>query len=744
MYLRRSTRSGSPLNSLNESSVSEMLVVYGYRLIRLFRNHRTPDLAGYMFKIISQNERLKIHRTLKKSFTPNEIERDKRTWESLEEYLQTSDSISCYINEFYRSLIRVKPTTHILFLNEFEKVFAKKLETHSRNVRQSALKSRLAVLKKSFALTDKEVEVLMFFYVLSVNEAANEIFTSNLLQMDTVMRSVKVYCRFFGMTSQELRDVFRKDSALVRSNLIQRDRRYSNKIELSQHVGHFLSGLGENDLSNEYLEADQRAAELSLNDFVIPHENIEVMREMLLSNKGSNLLLMGVPGTGKTELARTLVKSLGFETMLLRQTDAEGNEDLNHRKTGLAAAQNLLKERKCVLIVDECDPLVNTYGGLFACDRNDKDSKSWINHYLERSELKTIWITNNVEGIDESTRRRFSYVQEFKRPVQRQRLKAWTIQATKQRADFLDDDTLEKFAAEYTVSPGTIELALRDVQAMGAHIDKEQKLSRLRNILNQQQLFTVGRRKLTDINSKYSLAGLNTDLRPESVLNTVQNFYKHLQGGASDIRNLNLLLMGPPGTGKTEFVKYLSKQTDRELLVKRSSDLISAYVGESEKNIANAFSEAEQQGAILFIDEADSLFINRAEANRSWEVSQTNKLLCQMENFNGTLACATNFNEHMDPAVMRRFTFKMKFNYLKPEANLSFFQKTLCSLLDRSLAEDEVEMIKRIRDLSPGDFKVVYQKFFFERSVSAMTLINALKEETLHRRTFRRTIGLIE
>src|SRR5208282_2047221 len=150
---------------------------------------------------------------------------------------------------------------------------------------------------------------------------------------------------------------------------------------------------------------------------------------------------------------------------------------------------------------------------------------------------------------------------------------------------------------------------------------------------------------LAPIHSKYSLNGLNMDTPPERITNSMRMFLESNVSSSEEIqiRNLNILLVGPPGTGKTEFVKYLAEQADRELLVKRTSDIISKWLGESEKNIAEAFDEAEQRGAILFLDEADSLFINRESAVRSWEISQTNELLCQMENFSGIMMCATNF-----------------------------------------------------------------------------------------------------
>ena len=70
---------------------------------------------------------------------------------------------------------------------------------------------------------------------------------------------------------------------------------------------------------------------------------------------------------------------------------------------------------------------------------------------------------------------------------------------------------------------------------------------------------------------------------------------------------MNLLMFGPPGTGKTEFVKHLGKELDRKVLVMKGSDLLSKYVGESEQNIAKAFQRAET----LFFDEIDGLVQDR-------------------------------------------------------------------------------------------------------------------------------------
>jgi SpoVK/Ycf46/Vps4 family AAA+-type ATPase len=128
-----------------------------------------------------------------------------------------------------------------------------------------------------------------------------------------------------------------------------------------------------------------------------------------------------------------------------------------------------------------------------------------------------------------------------------------------------------------------------------------------------------------------------------------------------------LCLYGPPGTGKSAYAKYLAKQLDIPLIAKQASDIIDCYVGETEKNIAQMFEQAREEKGLLLLDEADSFLRSRLNNRHSWETTQVNELLVQMENFEGISICSTNLMNDLDTAALRRFDFKLEFSYLTPK-----------------------------------------------------------------------------
>ena len=149
-------------------------------------------------------------------------------------------------------------------------------------------------------------------------------------------------------------------------------------------------------------------------------------------------------------------------------------------------------------------------------------------------------------------------------------------------------------------------------------------------------------------------------------------------------------------------MRYLADRLGLEVMHKRTSDLLSMWVGGSERNIANAFREARDNEAFLVFDEADSLLADRHGAQRNWEVTQVNEMLTWMESHPLPFACTTNFGENLDSAALRRFVFKVTLGYLKPEAAGTAF---------RTFFDLEPPIgLGSLTSLTPGDFEVVRRK----------------------------------
>ena len=222
--------------------------------------------------------------------------------------------------------------------------------------------------------------------------------------------------------------------------------------------------------------------------------------------------------------------------------------------------------------------------------------------------------------------------------------------------------------------------------------------STLLYLVEQSQL-ALGRENTEEIRTsvtKYSLDLLNIASRftPNQV---IQALKKKPSG--------TLCFYGLPGTGKTQLAEYIATELDKPLMIKRASDLMSKWVGDNERNIADMFAEAKAEGSILLLDEADSFLRDRALAKSSWEVTMVNELLQQMERFSGIFICASNLFAQLDVASIRRFTFKFNFLALSDTQRIKMFEnETGVKIDDQSKYWDSLMMIKH---LTPGDFATV-------------------------------------
>ncbi|MBR5076949.1 MAG: AAA family ATPase [Bacteroidales bacterium] len=176
------------------------------------------------------------------------------------------------------------------------------------------------------------------------------------------------------------------------------------------------------------------------------------------------------------------------------------------------------------------------------------------------------------------------------------------------------------------------------------------------------------------------------------------------------------LFYGAPGTGKTETVYQIARQTGRSLMTVNVPDIKSKWVGESEKNIKEVFDryrqavERSERAPILLFNEADAIIGIRREGATSavdkMENSIQNIILQEMENLDGIMIATTNLTQNLDPAFERRFLYKIRFD--RPDAAVR--EKIWHTMLP-ALSEEQCAALASAYDLSGGQMENVARKF---------------------------------
>ncbi len=179
--------------------------------------------------------------------------------------------------------------------------------------------------------------------------------------------------------------------------------------------------------------------------------------------------------------------------------------------------------------------------------------------------------------------------------------------------------------------------------------------------------------------------------------------------------NLNILLFGAPGTGKTETVLQLAKASGREIMKVEISQTKSMWFGESEKNIKKIFKDYEELckncdlTPILFFNEADAILSNRKSGSNS-NTAQTenaiqNILLEELENFKGIFLATTNLADNLDKAFDRRFLFKIKFEKPELKARTAIWMDKITDL-----TKEDAKFLAENFDLTGGQIDNIVRK----------------------------------
>ncbi len=201
-------------------------------------------------------------------------------------------------------------------------------------------------------------------------------------------------------------------------------------------------------------------------------------------------------------------------------------------------------------------------------------------------------------------------------------------------------------------------------------------------------------------------------------------------------KGLNALFSGPPGTGKTMAAEVIAHELHLDLYQIDLSQVVSKYIGETEKNLHHIFREAQTSSAILFFDEADALFGKRSEikdAHDRYANIEVGYLLQKMEEYEGIAILATNLRQHLDEAFVRRMHFIVEFPFPDEEHRRRIWEVAFPR--EAPLADDvDYGLLAREVKLAGGNIKNISLAAAFYaaedgRMIRLTHLIHAVRRE---------------
>ncbi len=606
----------------------------------------------------------------------------------------------------------------------------------------ACLRNNVGQLSDLVGLSTTDCRILEFAVSIHNERLLDD--TADWLGQISSVKAFHALSAILGLPEPEIRASLSAQGILARSGLVSVDR--SGTSTLSGKLDLLSDGFADLMASSEadpisLLRGTVSAAgpaQLKLADYSHINASLQILRPYLrhaatTGRRGVNIFLHGAPGTGKSQLARALADELGCELFEVASEDADGDPVNGERRLrAFRAAQSFFAQRQALIAFDEVEDVFNDGDSFFGRKSTAQVRKAWINRMLEENPVPTLWLSNSIDGLDPAFIRRFDMVFELPVPPKKQRERILQENC----GDLIDACIISRIAEAESLAPAVVAKASSVVRSIREDLGQKGCATAFERLISNT-LEAQGHRPIVQNDPNrlpeiYDPGFIHADADLSSVAD-----------GLIAARAGRLCLYGPPGTGKTAYGRWLAQQLDVPLLVKRASDLMSPYVGENEQNIARAFRQAAQDGALLLIDEVDSFLQDRRGAQRGWEVSMVNEMLTQMESFSGVFIASTNLMTGLDQAALRRFDLKVKFDFLRPEQAWELVRRYCIQLNLPAPQPDLLTRTMRLQRLTPGDFAAVLRQHRFRPIQSPATLVSALEAECAVKEGGKASIGFI-
>lgn len=601
------------------------------------------------------------------------------------------------------------------------------------------VRRNLKLLQECFGLSEIETNIL---YIIGLFDKMNRYYDDKLDYLEFCLLLASV----LQTSPTKIQKLLMADMPLRKFDFID-DRHRSGEFELESFTERLMQEPFSKQEMMKRIARIYPKSTLEIADFSYMKSDLDMLLNYCKNAKNPSVFLYGRAGVGKNEIAALIAKEPDKDLWEIHNIDTQGimRED---RLEQFIRAQAMLKADKSVILLDECEEFFPSLSPKY---NEDKPSKNTLNKMLESVKIPSIFLSNSA-NIDPAFLRRFDIVLEIHAPP-KEKKEELIQKSLKSQKIHLDSKIISQIS-ESSLSQGVLLSACKVAKTLAKHklssFEKKDSKDRGRkNKIITDSLIQVLNEHLKlqgqpTIATKapqalpYNMSLINASVDMQSLCERIKNVCGARDSKESatedSTQGIRILAYGMAGSGKSEFAKALAKELNKPIMLKRASDLLSMWLGGSEKNIAAAFREAEKRGAILVLDEVDSFLQDRSGAQRSWEVSQVNEMLTQMESFEGIFIATTNFMDTLDRASIRRFDMKVEFKPLDSTRLIKAFNLYAehLGLSDYAVFLESTSTkraLEKLENICFGDFALIARGAAFAPLESAQELLEKLQEE---------------